>query len=55
MIGGLAQPAYPAAMLIIWRLWVVLIHQVFRPHARELVPPCATSTSPRRWRPSTQH
>lgn len=55
VIGGLVQTAYPAAMLIVWPLWVVLIYQVFRVHTKELVPPDSLEVSPRRWRPSTRH
>ena len=54
VIGGVLQPAYPAAMLIVWPLWIVLIYQVFRLHSRELVPPASLQISPRRWRPKTK-
>ena len=51
VIGGLLREVALGASIVLWPVWFVVCYQVFRRHARELVPPSMIGGSQRRWRP----
>ena len=51
VIGGLLHDVSTGLSLALWPVWLVLVYQVFRLHARELVPPSMIAECQRRWRP----
>lgn len=51
VIGGLLREISTGLSLALWPVWLVLVYQVFRRHARELVPPSMIAECQHRWRP----
>lgn len=51
VIGGLLREVSILASSALWPVWFVVCYQVFRRHARELLPPSRVADSQRRWRP----